>query len=151
MKVNGTYDIPANAITTYELLTDPDVLVRTMPGLKSLKSIGDNHYEAELEVGISVVKGRYKGTVKLEDEIAGEQFRLVMNGQGPLGFVEMNMFVQLEQTSDQQTKVHCEGEASVGGVVAGIGQRMMSGVASMLMGQFFTAMRKEASKAKNAS
>lgn len=145
MKVSGTYELPTNAATAYQLLTDPDVLVRTMPGLKSLNSVGDQTYSAELEVGIKMVKGRYKGTVKLVDCVAGEQFRLIMEGQGPLGFVQQDMLVKLEQISEHQTHVICDGEATVGGVVAGIGQRMISGVASLLMGQFFTAMKKEAS------
>lgn len=145
MKVSGTYELPTNSATAYQLLTDPDVLVRTMPGLKSLQSIGDNIYAAELEVGIKMVKGRYKGTVKLVDAVEGEQFRLIMDGQGPLGFVQQEMLIKLEQVGDNQTNVICEGEATVGGVVAGIGQRMMSGVASLLMGQFFSAMKKEAS------
>lgn len=145
MKVSGTYELPTNSVTAYQLLTDPDVLVRTMPGLKSLQSIGDNIYDAELEVGIKMVKGRYKGTVKLVDAVEGERFRLIMDGQGPLGFVQQDMLIRLEQVADNQTNVICEGEATVGGVIAGIGQRMMTGVASLLMGQFFSAMKKEAS------
>ncbi|ALS23975.1 MULTISPECIES: CoxG family protein [Paenibacillus] len=145
MKVSGTYELPTNSATAYQLLTDPDVLIRTMPGLKSLQAIDDNTYSAELEVGIKMVKGRYKGTVKLFDAVEGEQFRLSMDGQGPLGFVQQEMLIKLEQVADNRTNVICEGEATVGGVIAGIGQRMMSGVASLLMGQFFSAMKKEAS------
>ncbi len=139
MKVSGTYELPTNSATAYQLLTDPDVLIRTMPGLKSLQAIDDNTYSAELEVGIKMVKGRYKGTVKLFDAVEGEQFRLSMDGQGPLGFVQQEMLIKLEQVADNRTNVICEGEATVGGVIAGIGQRMMSGVASLLMGQFFLA------------
>jgi carbon monoxide dehydrogenase subunit G len=144
MKISGTYEIPTDSTTAFQLLTNPDVLVRTVPGLNSLHSIDENVYSAELEVGIKAVKGRYKGTVKLVDPVIGEQFRLIMDGQGPLGFVQQDMLIKLEQISENQTKVICDGEATVGGVVAGIGQRMMSGVASLLMGQFFKALGKEA-------
>lgn len=146
MKISAIHEIPANPVKTFEMLTDPDVLVRTVPGLNSLQSIGENVYSAELEVGIKAVKGRYKGTVKLVDAISGEQFRLVMDGEGPLGFVHQDMIIKLEPISENETKVNCEGEATVGGVVAGIGQRMLSGVASLLMGQFFKALKKEAIK-----
>jgi carbon monoxide dehydrogenase subunit G len=144
MKISVTHEIPANSITTFELLTNPDVLVRTVPGLKSLHLIEENVYGAELEVGIKAIKGRYKGTVKLVDAVKGEQFRLIMDGQGPLGFVQQDMLVKLEQISENQTKVNCDGEATVGGKIAGVGQRVISGVASLLMGQFFKALKKEA-------
>ncbi|SFJ30229.1 SRPBCC family protein [Thermoflavimicrobium dichotomicum] len=149
MKISGTYEIPTNSTTVFQLLTNPDVLERTVPGLKSLHLIEDNIYDADLEMGLPTVKGRYKGTVKLVDAVIGEHFRLIMEGQGPLGFVQADVLIKLEQISENQTKVDCEGEATIGGVVAGIGQRMISGVASFLMGQFFKAIRKEASKAEN--
>jgi uncharacterized protein len=149
VKISGTYDIPTNAASAFQLLTNPEVLVRTVPGLKSLQATGENLYDAVLEVGISMIKGRYTGTVKMVDAAPGEHFRLVMDGQGPLGFVQMDMFIKLEPISANQTNVHCEGDATVGGVVAGVGQRMISGVASLLMGQFFGAMIKEAKNAIN--
>ncbi|MFB4162303.1 CoxG family protein [Alteribacillus sp. JSM 102045] len=145
MKISNSYEVPTDANTTYDLITDPDVLARTVPGLQSLNPIDENEYEAELVLGIKAVKGRYKGTVKLVDQVLGEEFRLVMDGQGPLGFVHQNMLIKLDQVSEDQTTVYCDGEATVGGVVAGIGQRMMSGVASLLMGQFFKALNKEIS------
>jgi uncharacterized protein len=151
MKISGTYELPTNSTTAYRLLTDPDVLVRTVPGLKSLKLIEENVYDAELEIGIAMIKGRYKGSVKMTDAVVGEHYRLIVEGQGPIGFVQTEVLIKLEQVSENQTEVICEGEAQIGGVVAGIGQRMISGVASMLMGQFFNAVRKEASKAANVN
>jgi uncharacterized protein len=143
MKINANYEVPTNSAATYNLLTDPEVLILTVPGLKSLEPIGDNAYAAVLELGIKAVKGKYKGTVKLVEPVVGEQFRLIMDGQGPLGFVQQDMLIKLEAMSETQTKVYCDGVATIGGVGAGIGQRKMSGVASLIMGQFFKAINKK--------
>ena len=41
------------------------------------------------------------------------------------------------------TTVKVDADGQVGGTVAGVGQRMLGGVAKMLMNQFFDCMRKQ--------
>jgi carbon monoxide dehydrogenase subunit G len=43
----------------------------------------------------------------------------------------------------QSTLVNVRGDGQVGGTVAGVGQRMLGGVAKMLMGQFFDCLKKQ--------
>lgn len=147
MQLDGHKTIPTTPDRAYRLLTDPEVLVRTMPGLKRLTPSGENRYEAEMEMGVAAIKGRYQGVMSIEDAIAGQSYRLVMEGQGPGGFVQVNMAVALSPL-DEGTDIHYSGEARVGGTVAGVGQRMLSGVATFIMGQFFGAIAKEAKKAE---
>lgn len=145
MQLNGHKIISAPPDTTFDLLTDPDVLVKTMPGLKKLTPTDPYRYEAEMEIGVAAIKGRYNGSMAMTDVIVGQSYRLLMSGQGPTGFVEVNMLVELSLVSEG-TDLHYQGEAKVGGTLAGVGQRMLSGVASLIMGQFFNAMAKEAKK-----
>lgn len=145
MQLEGHKVLPATPEQSYKLLTDPDVLVRTMPGLKSLEPIGDGVYDAEMEMGVAAIKGRYKGQMKMTDRVPGESYHLSMEGQGPGGFVSVNMEVRLA-AADGGTDLQYSGEAHVGGTVAGVGQRMLHGVSSFIMGQFFGAIAKEAKK-----
>ena len=39
--------------------------------------------------------------------------------------------------------MHYSGEGEIGGLVAGVGQRILKGVSKYLIGQFFTALRRE--------
>jgi uncharacterized protein len=41
----------------------------------------------------------------------------------------------------QQTKVTVEADGEVGGMLAGVGQRMLPGVAKLLMNQYFLCVR----------
>jgi carbon monoxide dehydrogenase subunit G len=43
----------------------------------------------------------------------------------------------------EQTVLNVVGDGNVGGPVAGVGQRMLGGVAKMLMGQFFECLKKQ--------
>jgi carbon monoxide dehydrogenase subunit G len=49
----------------------------------------------------------------------------------------------LQDEAGDQTAVHVSGDGQVGGVMAGVGQRLFEGVAKQLMGQFFQCMRSQ--------
>ena len=146
MLLDGHRVIHATCLQTYELLMKPDVLVRAMPGLKSLTEIGDGVYQAKMEMGVAAIKGKYSGELRMEDKRPGESYVLQMHGTGPGGFVDVNMTVILSESPDG-TDLHYSGAANVGGTVAGVGQRVLSGVANIIIGQFFSAMAKEAKRA----
>jgi hypothetical protein len=145
MQLKGHKVIDASPAVCYRLFTDPEVLVRTMPGLKRMDPAGDNTYEADLEMGVAAIRGRYSGTLSIRDAVEGASYRMVMEGQGPGGFVNVDMTVQFQE-QDKGCDVMYEGEAKVGGTVAGVGQRMLSGVASFIVNQFFGNVAKEAKK-----
>lgn len=143
MELKGTVEVPTSTDNAFKILTTPEYLLRTMPGLKELNPTGDNQYSAVLEMGIAAIKGRYNGVVRLMDPRPGEGYTLSMEGDGPIGFINMELKVELAP-SDQGTAVKYQGEAHVGGTAAGVGQRMLSGVAKMVLNQFFNAVKKEA-------
>lgn len=149
MRLEGHKVIEAEPMLCYKLLTDPEVLVRTMPGLKAMEPLGDNQYRADMEMGVAAIRGRYSGTMAIEDAKEGSSYRLKMDGQGPGGFVSVNIEVSFAP-SEKGCDVQYQGDAKVGGTVAGVGQRMLSGVASFIMNQFFSQVAKEAKKAQTA-
>ncbi len=146
MQLSGNKNIPASVDKAYELFTNPEVLTRTMPGLKRLTPVSPGTYSADLEMGVAAIKGKYQGTMRIDDPNPPHSYRLVLDGQGSGGFVTVNMSVNFA-SSDDETRVSYEGEAQVGGTIASMGQRMISGVANYLMNQFFQAVAKEAVQA----
>lgn len=143
MQISGTKSFPTSLEQTYELLTNPDVLARAMPGVKSLTAASDTLFEAEMEVGVAGIKGNYQGHVEMKDVVEPESYRLIVNGEGPMGFMEADVAVRLTAAADGGSTVTYDGEAKVGGIVAGVGQRMVAGVAKLLINQFFNAVVKE--------
>ena len=143
MQLKGQKSIEASPEVCFRLLTDPAVLVRTMPGLKRMEPMGDGTYQADMEMGVAAIRGRYSGTLAMQDIVPNTSYRMVMDGQGPGGFVNVNLSVQFVP-QEASCNVVYEGEAKVGGTVAGVGQRMLSGVATFIMNQFFGNVAKEA-------
>jgi carbon monoxide dehydrogenase subunit G len=143
MKIDGTHEINAPRERVYALLTDPEVLRRCIPGCETLEKTESDTYAATLKAGVGVVKGTFKGNVKLEDMRAPQHYRIVVDGQGGPGFVKGTGDFDLEE-KDGGTLIKYAGEMQVGGTIAGIGQRMIQGAAKMMASRFFTALETEA-------
>lgn len=140
MKIEGTFDFAATRERVWTRLLDPEALRSCIPGCKELQLTAPDTWTATLSVGAGPVRGTYVGTVTLADQHAPESYRLEIEGRGGPGFVKGSALVTLT-SNDQGTRVVVDATAQVGGTVAAVGQRMLSGVARMLMGQFFDCLR----------
>jgi uncharacterized protein len=144
MRLEGNKAFPTSPTATYDLITNPDAISRAMPGLKELRLVSENAYEARMEVGVAGIKGVYDGSLEMADIAPGESYRLLVKGEGPMGFMDADVSISLAAAEDGGTSVSYAGDAKVGGTVAGVGQRMLSGVAKLIINQFFNALVKEA-------
>ncbi|MCF8564334.1 carbon monoxide dehydrogenase subunit G [Alicyclobacillus tolerans] len=144
IQLTGSKDFPVPPEQTFRLLTDPDALIKAMPGLKSLNKRTETSYDAELEVGVAGIKGVYKGSLEMRDVLPGEGYRMTVNGEGPMGFMEADVQVALTPVGESGTRLKYDGTAKVGGTVAGVGQRVLSGVAKFITNQFFNGLLKQA-------
>ena len=143
MKIEGTHEINAPRERVYALLTDPEVLRRCIPGCESLEKTEEDTYAATMKAGVGMIKGTFKGNVKLEEMRPPEHYRIVVDGKGGPGFVKGTGDFDLEE-KDGATLIRYAGEMQVGGTIAGIGQRMIQGAAKMMASRFFRALETEA-------
>ena len=100
-------------------------------------------YDVKLELKVAAVGGSFDGKVSLEDQNAPESCRLVVSGGGTLGSGEGAATVAIVDLGGRASRLDYSGEGEVGGLVAGVGQRVAGSVARMLAKQFFTALRRE--------
>ena len=139
MKIDGSYIFNAPRERVWQVLLDPKVLAQCVPGCESLNEVGPDQYEAIMKVGVASVKGTYKGKVSIKDKQEPSHYVLSGEGSGGPGFMQGDVAVDLEE-KDGQTMLKYSSEAKVGGLIASIGQRMLGGVAKMMLDQFFKKM-----------
>jgi carbon monoxide dehydrogenase subunit G len=139
MKVEGVYTFPGPPQQVWELLLSADSLRACIPGAESLTETGPDHWDAVLRVGVAAIKGTYKGKVAIVDKDPPNAYTLEVEGSGGPGFVKGTARISLEPDGSG-TRVKVEGDGQVGGMLAGVGQRMLPGVAKMLMNQFFECL-----------
>jgi carbon monoxide dehydrogenase subunit G len=144
MKVTGSATIGHSVGDVYAALTDPAVLVRTLPGCQRLEQTGPDSYTATLQAGVGSIKGLFDGSVRLTDMTAPDSFTLHASGAGTPGTVDAVAHVRLvADPMSGGTLVHYAADATVGGVIGGVGQRMLSGVARRTAGEFFAAVDRD--------
>jgi len=136
MKVAGQATLHAPAERVWAALNDPAVLVRTIPGCQRLTATGPDAYEMTVTAGVASIKGSYAGTVQLSDLRPPSSFVLRAAGAGGPGTVSADVTVRLAE-QDGVTQLDYDADAVVGGVIGGVGQRMLTGVAKKLAGEFF--------------
>ena len=142
MKLQGTYKFKASQEKVWEVLTNPRHLEKAIPGCEKLEEIEPGIYDVTLKIGIAGIKGTYKGMAEVADPQPPQKYRLIVEGSGSPGFVKGEALIELSH-QNQSTIVSCQGEGQVGGLIAGVGQRLISGIAKMMLGQFFKQICKE--------
>lgn len=147
MKIEGTHQIQSPRDRIYAALINPQILQRCIPGCQSLDKTADNTYVATMKAGVGPVKGIFKGNVRLEDMQPPSHYRMIVDGKGGPGFVKGTGEFDLHDV-DGGTAIAYRGELQVGGVIAGVGQRMIEAAAKMLAAQFFSKLDSEIKRAE---
>jgi carbon monoxide dehydrogenase subunit G len=131
VNLDGSAVLHADPDTVWSVITDPAVLARTIPGCESLEQVGDDAYKMNVSVGVGAIKGTYAGEVRLTDQQRPSSYVMHASGAGAPGNARATVTINLSA------------DAVIGGPVAGVGQRMISGVAKRMAGQFFKAIDDE--------
>ncbi|HLY17204.1 MAG TPA: carbon monoxide dehydrogenase subunit G [Bryobacteraceae bacterium] len=143
MKLAGNYTLPIGRERAYELMQDPTVLARAMPGCDHLALIGPDEYEMRMKMVISSIQGLFAGKVRIADRNPPEGFRLIVEGSGKAGFMKGEGLLTLASLY-ASTDVHYEGDVQVGGMIAGVGQRLIDATSRFLIKKFFQRLTEEA-------
>lgn len=137
MKITGAYTVPVARDKAYSLLQDPEILAKCMPGTERLNRIGDDHYEMKMKMMIAALSGSFDGKVRIVDQNPPESFRLMMEGNGKMGFVKGEGLLKLTPQNETSTQITYEGDVHVGGTMAAVGQRLLDTTSKMIIKKFF--------------
>ncbi len=136
MKVAGSYTSPFPVTAVWDALLDPAVLVRTIPGCSRLEATGEHSYAMTVTAGVAAIKGTYDGTCTLSDLVEHASLTMHLSGAGAPGTVDATVLVGFEET-DGGTRISYDADAVVGGMVGGVGQRMLASVSKRMAAEFF--------------
>lgn len=146
MKLEGSYEVKAPRDKVWSAFLDPETLRKAIPGCEKLEMIGPDEYKATMKIGVAAVKGTFEGKVRLSDKKPSDSYRLAAEGSGGPGFVRADTLISLADI-DGGTRVSYTADVQVGGLIAGVGQRMLGGVSKMMADQFFNRMSEQLSTA----
>jgi carbon monoxide dehydrogenase subunit G len=136
LKIGGSYTVPVPPQVAYAKLQDPQILAKCMPGCDHLDKIGEDEYEMKMKIAIASVQGLFGGKVRIVDQNPPVSFRLIVEGTGKIGFLKGEGLLNLAAV-DGGTEVKYDGDVQVGGMIAGVGQRLVEGSAKLIIKKFF--------------
>ena len=145
MKIEGEFrfDHPREAV--WKALLDPEVIARAIPGAERLERVGEDRYEGVMRVGVGPVSGRYDLDVAIEEKRPPERYTMRVEGRGSLGHASGTAEVRLEEAGDG-TRMSYASDLSIGGRIAGVGQRMIDTVAKSMTNKGLEALEREIEK-----
>ena len=140
MRISGSSTLEAPVDKVWEAILDPAVLARCLPGCESLAVIDEDRYAMSVTAGVAAIRGTYAGEVALSDKVPAESLTMKASGAGAPGTIDADVTVRFSPSPSGGTDLSYEADASVGGAIGGVGQRMLAGVTRKMAGQFFTAL-----------
>jgi carbon monoxide dehydrogenase subunit G len=134
---SGAPVISASRQVVWDRLTDPNFVAASAPGLESVQARDSTHYTVVSGVGLGAMRISFNVDVELFDIVEREALSMRSRGNGAGSVVEVLSAVRLED-ADGGTRLDWRAVSDVSGAVAGLGGRLVEGVARMLTEQFWT-------------
>ena len=147
MEFTGEYPIPAPRALVWRELNDPSVLQSCIPGCEGLDLVGDNRFEARLFAKVGPVQAKFKGTVSLQNLAPPASYDIDFEGSGGVaGFARGKATVTLAEDG-AGTVLSYVAQATIGGKLAQIGQRLVDSSARKMADDFFGEFSRHCSAA----
>src|SRR5262245_56493150 len=137
MEIKGEYKIAASRGKVFAALNDPSVLKACIPGCESLEKVSDTEMTAKVRLRIGPVSASFTGKVTLSDIDPPNGYKISGEGQGGVaGFAKGGAVVTLREDGSE-TVLDYNADAQVGGKIAQVGARLITGTARKLADEFF--------------
>jgi uncharacterized protein len=143
LDIGGVETIQAPLEVLWKALNDPIVLTRCIPGCKTMTEIAPDAYKVEMQLRVAAVGGSFEGEIALSDKDPPKACSIKVSGAGTLGHGNGTARFEIAPEGPDASRLTFQGVGEIGGLVAGVGQRILSSVSKHLVGRFFTALRKE--------
>ena len=150
LEFSGAPVIDAPRKEVWERLMDPDFVAASAPGVETVEAVDPTHFNVVSGLGIGAVRLQFRLEVELSDIVQEERLRMVALGRGAGSEVDVISSVRLEDAGPGRTRLDWTATCSVGGVVAGLGARLLEGTARRLTEDFWTDFARRAGRRAGA-
>jgi carbon monoxide dehydrogenase subunit G len=147
MKVTGERDFEAPRATVWQVLNDPSLMAKTMPGVESFDIQDDRHWRAHVKIPLGLGGLRMSIDFEKIEEREPEFAKLHAKGNGVGAIMNMDTSFHLSEAGEA-THMKWEAEVHVLGPVASMGQRVLQPIVNQQVSQVLGALEKQVEEAK---
>jgi hypothetical protein len=134
MKIAGQSTLDAAVESIWPLIFDSRTLLELLPGCERVEQVAPDEYRGRMTQRIPAIAGTYETWVKVLKYEAPSFCQIQGEATGSGGSVRGEASFTL-QPDARQTRIEYEGDAQIGGPLAGMNPRFVEGVALMLIRQ----------------
>jgi carbon monoxide dehydrogenase subunit G len=142
VKVAGTFSFRGPRRVVWELLQDPEVLSKALPGAQRLSRTSEDRYEGLMKVGLGPLAAEFSLAVTLADKRPPEHFTMHIDSKSGLGFARGTAAVDLEDAADGGTTMTYRSDLQIGGRIASVGQRVVDSAARAMTEKGLEALQR---------
>jgi len=143
MFFEGTFTTKVPREKVWAFISDPRSVAKCAPDLIDLKVLSEDKFIAKFKLGIGWIKGVFDFEFVITDVIPQSHARLLAHGSGVKSEIDLDITIDLVDAPDGGTNLLWKANAKVGGLLAGVGQRLINSVAERIVSQFFEKLRNE--------
>ena len=136
MKLTGSYKLNVTKEVVWQSLNDPNVLKQCIPGCESFEKKSDTVFNITATNQIGPMNATFSGTVTLSNVQENQSYTIKGEGQSSVGFANGNADVKLTGENGSTMLIY-EVNVNVGGKIAQLVSRLISGVAKKMSDYFF--------------
>jgi carbon monoxide dehydrogenase subunit G len=140
MIIEGTYEFTAPREKLWEFITNPTTMGRCLPDLKSLDVENENKFTAIIRVGVGPIRADFKFRIEIVDKQPISHVRLKAVGSGSGGSINLETAIELREIPGGSAIAY-KSDVKVGGMMAGLGQRMMKATADKTVAGVFECVK----------
>jgi carbon monoxide dehydrogenase subunit G len=144
MILSGTFTFDGPRPRVWDILQDPEVLAKALPGTKVLTKVAEDRYQGVMKVNVGPMSAaEFAINVELKDKVAPERFAMQIDGKGAVGFTKGTATIALDEQPGPITVMTYTSDVQIGGKIAAVGQRLLESVGKMMTKQALEALNKE--------
>lgn len=141
MRFEGESVINASREKVWKYVSDPRNGLEYVPNIKKLDIISEDKFTATVGVSVAGIKGTFNLNFEIIENICPSHGKLKASGEGIKSVVNFEAQVNLSEVPDGKTVMTWVADANVGGLIAGVGQRLLRMVADKLIKEGFGRMK----------
>jgi carbon monoxide dehydrogenase subunit G len=138
----GKFDARVGSDRLYALMTNPSIVVTLIPDVVSFKVADMDHFSVKARAGIGPMRGIIDMDFALDEKKDGRFVKLRGKGRGMQSNVDLVLSMTIEGGPGNCT-ASWVADAQVGGMLAGVGGRLIDGITESYVRRMTDELRKK--------
>jgi carbon monoxide dehydrogenase subunit G len=142
MHLEGSFATPAPQKTVWDFLLNPKDIATCFPDLQSMEVLSPDNFKAKVRVGLSLVKGTMDFDFRTNDKVPPSSAKLIGTGRGVGSTIEIQTGFTIQEAATG-SKVDWVADVNVGGIMAGLGTKLLDSTSSKMVEQVIENLKKK--------